>query len=203
MPRIDSFLHAAPQASDSTKPSAASSYTLPSLDSYQQQASAQYWPGATSSTGAGPTTAPSNTLPTPPTDIGDGNDGFKPPGVRSDFANLPNAPLQQPDMATSIEQGGTGAPSSLTQRRPAANNLPHFELPAPFNHQQQYGTQRDSLQQSTNVGGGNLLTPPSTVPSDTLSPLSSILNSANAPQGMSSNYNFSWPPINTLLTTVQ
>ena len=192
LPRIDSIESGAPQSSNTTKPSAASSYTLPSLDSYQQQASAQYWPGATSSTGAGPAlTAQLNTLPTPPTDIGDSTDGYKPPGVNCDFSNPTDAPLQQPDMATSVEQHG--APTSLTQRRPAANNLPNFELPAPFNSQfqQRYGPpQRDTLQQTTNIGGGNLLTPPSTVPTDNLSPLSSILNSANAPLP-----HYDWPPL--------
>jgi len=98
----------------------------------------------------------------------------------------------------------TGAPTSLTQRRPAANNLPNFELPAPFNQQlpQKFSLpQLNATQQTTNVGGGNLLTPPSTVPpGDNLSPLSSIITSPSATHGMSSNYNYGWPPLNTGLT---
>lgn len=207
MPRITS-----PGATPSffhIEPSPATSYKLPSLDSYQQQASAQYWPGATSSTGAGPApTAQVSTLPTPPTDNAESADGYKPPAPRSDFPNLADATSQQPGMHSDVEH--TGAPTSLTQRRPAASNLPNFELPAPFNQQfqQRYNFQnRDTIQQTTNIGGGNLLTPPSTVPSDNLSPLSSILNGVNASMsnpnvhpGAPNHYNYGWPPLPTGLT---
>ena len=96
----------------------------------------------------------------------------------------------------------TGATTSLTQRRPAANNLPNFELPAPFNPQlqQKYNLPQVNAQQNTNVGGGNLLTPPSTVPGDSLSPLSAILSNASPNQGVSSNYHYGWPPLPTGLT---
>jgi len=177
---------------------------LPPLDSYQQQASTQYWPGATSSTGSAQTSLAQalNTLPTPPTD---GTDGYKQPGqaFKSEFPNLATAMLQQPGMLSNLEH--TGAPTSLTQRRPAANNLPNFELPAPFNQQlqQKYNLpQLNALSQNTNAGGGNLLTPPSTVPGDNLSPLTSLLNGVNSNQGQSSNYQYGWPPLNTGLTPI-
>lgn len=186
---------------DQTEPFQASTYKLPPLDSFQQQASAQYWPGATSSTGAGqiPAAQASNTLPTPPTDS---TEGYKEPGqtFKSEFPNLAAATLQQPGMPSSFEH--TGAPTSLTQRRPAANNLPNFNLPPPFPEQlqQKYNLPHPNAPQNTNVGGGNLLTPPSTVPGDNLSPLSAILSSANANPGVQSNYNFAWPALNTGLT---
>lgn len=203
LPRIDPFNLRATYSSEPVKPPPASINKLPSLDSYQQPASAQYWPGATSSTEPGHTSTALalNTLPTPPTD---GPDVFKAPGqgIKSEFLNLATATLQQPGMPSNLEH--TGAHTSLTQRRPAANNLPNFELPAPFNQQLQQKfslPQLNATQQTTNVGGGNLLTPPSTVPpGDSLSPLSSIITSANAAQGMSSNYNYGWPPLNTGLT---
>ena len=98
----------------------------------------------------------------------------------------------------------TGASSSLTQRRPAANNLPNFELPAPFGQQlqQKYNLpQLNALPQTTTMGGGNLLTPPSTVPGDNISPLTALLHGANSNQGVS-NYNYGWPPLQTGLTPV-
>lgn len=203
LPRIDPGHLRATHSSEPTKPSPASTYKLPLLDSYHEQASAQYWPGAISSTGSDhfSTAQALNTLPTPPTD---GSDGFKAPGqgVKSEFPSLAATPLHQSGMPSALEH--TGAPTSLTQRRPAANNLPNFELPAPFPHQLQQKfslPQLHAAQQTTSVGGGNLLTPPSTVPGDALSPVSSILNSAtSSAHGMSSNYNYGWPPLNTGLT---
>ena len=181
-----------------TPPSPASALKLPSLDFLQQQASQQYWPGASSST-------PASTLPTPPSD---GTDGFKPPSRNSReifFNKLATAAVQQqPGMTSNLES--TGASSSLTSRRPAANNLPSFELPAPFGQQyaQKYtplpainGTQ--PTQASVSVG--NLLTPPSTVPGDNLSPISSALNGINASsQGIPPYQNYAWPPLPTGLT---
>ena len=109
-------------------------------------------------------------------------------------------------MTSNLES--TGASSSLTSRRPAANNLPSFELPAPFGQQyaQKYtplpainGTQ--STQASVSVG--NLLTPPSTVPGDNLSPISSALNGINASnQGVQQYQAYTWPPLTTGLTPI-
>ena len=110
-------------------------------------------------------------------------------------------------MASNLEP--TGASSSLTSRRPAANNLPSFELPAPFG--QQYAQKYAPLpaingNQSTqaSVSVGNLLTPPSTVPGDNLNPLSSALNGLNnSSQGGMPPYNsFAWPPLPTGLTPI-
>lgn len=172
----------------------------------QQQASQQYWPGASSSTPA--TTAQQlGTLPTPPSDI---SDGFKPPGHNNREAvlnNLAAAAVQhQPGMASNMEP--TGASSSLTSRRPAANNLPSFELPAPFT--QQYAQKYAPLPainggQSTqaSVSVGNLLTPPSTVPGDNLSPISSAINGLNnSSQGGMPPFHssYAWPPLPTGLT---
>lgn len=190
----------------SASPSPASKLTLPSLDFLPQQASQQYWPGASASTPA--TTAQQlGTLPTPPSD---GTDGFKPPGNNNREAvphNLATAAVQQPGMASNLEP--TGASSSLTARRPAANNLPCFELPTPFG--QQYAQKYTPLPaingaQSTqaSVSVGNLLTPPSTVPGDNLSPISSAINGINnSSQGGMPAYNsYAWPPLPTGLTPI-
>ena len=110
-------------------------------------------------------------------------------------------------MASNLEP--TGAASSLTSRRPAANNLPNFELPVPFGQQlaQKYAhLPAINGAQSTqpNVSVGNLLTPPSTVPGENLSPISSALNGLNnSSQGGMPPYNsFTWPPLPTGLTPI-
>ena len=171
----------------------------------QQQASQQYWPGASSSTPA--TTAQQlGNLPTPPTD---GTDGFKPPGHNnreSVISNLATAAVQQPGMASNLEP--TGAASSLTSRRPAAGALPNFELPVPFGQQlaQKYGQLpaiNGAQSTQTSVSVGNLLTPPSTVPGENLSPISSALNGLNSSQSYAPPYtNFAWPPLPTGLTPI-
>jgi len=169
-----------------------------------QQASQKYWPGHSSST---PATAAQSTLPTPPSD---GTDGFKPPGrdLKTTYNDLAAPQVQQqPGMASNLEP--TGAPSSLTARRPAANNLPQFELPLPqFQHYSGGQSQKFvplpalNATQNSSVNAGNLLTPPSNVPGDSLSPLSSALSGATAAQNVSSSSynNYAWPPLNTGLT---
>ena len=193
LPRFDSVLPGAPYSSYLTQPAAASTYKLPPLDFQQQQASQKYWPGASSSTPATAAQALS-TLPTPPSD---GSDGFKLPNqnIKAEYNSL--AAVQQPSMASHMES--TGAPSSLTARRPAAVNLPNFELPpVPFS---QYNTPKyvplPAMNANTSsVSVGNLLTPPSTIPSDSLSPISQALNSATSSQPPSNYSNISWPPLN-------
>ena len=188
-----------------TPPSPASALKLPSLDYLHPQASQQYWPGACSSTPAS-TAQQGGTLPTPPSD---GTDGYKPPSHSREnvFNKLATAAVQQqPGMTSNLES--TGASSSLTSRRPAANNLPSFELPAPFG--QQYAQKYTPLPainntQSTqaSVSVGNLLTPPSTVPGDNLSPISSALNTVNpSSQGIPPYQSYAWPPLPTGLTPI-
>ena len=199
--RVDLPGPRAASGGDLKEPSQACLCKLPPLDHSQQQASHRYWPGATSSTGSAqtPTAQATNLLPTPPTDSAD---GYKPPGqgFKSNFPDLAAATLQYPGMGPNLDH--TGASSSLTQRRPAAHDLPNFELPAPFNphFQPKYSLPQLNPTQGTAVGGGNLLTPPSTIPGDSISPLSSIINSANSNQGVSSNYNYGWPPLHSGLT---
>ena len=194
LPRIDPFQpRACLQSSSPNQPAAASSYKLPPLDFPQQQASQQYWPGANSSTPA--TTAQAlNTLPTPPSD---GNDGFKPPGqhTKSEYNSLAATAVQQPGMS-SME---TATTSSLTARRPAATHLPPFDLPpVPFGQQypQKYAplpAMNAATQQTTSsVSVGNLLTPPTTVPGEVLSPISALSGAT----GAQSYTNFAWPPLN-------
>ena len=162
----------------------AHTYKLPSLDFSQTQASA-YWPGAASSTPATSTQTLHSTLPTPPTDT---HDGCKPSGVnQSNLAAM--AGNQQPGMVSSLEP--TAAPSSLSARRPAANNLGSMSLPPlPFRQNSSVKTYGgfgfDSAQQpqTSTFNSGNLLTPPSaSLPSDSLSPISNIVNGLNVSAG--------------------
>ncbi|MCJ1278660.1 hypothetical protein MMC21_006477 [Puttea exsequens] len=103
-------------------------------------------------------------------------------------------------MASNLEP--TGAATSLTARRPAANNLPNFELPVP-----QFSTYNNvqptkfaplptfNATTTTAVNTSQLLTPPSTGPGDALSPMASALTTNNP-----NPYNYSWPPLTTGLT---
>lgn len=108
-------------------------------------------------------------------------------------------------MASSLEP--SGAPTGLTARRPAANDLPkNFALPLP-QFGQQYGQKFASLSssgpQNPAVNVGNLLTPPSTVPGDNLNPIPSALNGANTSQGGLPSYNnYAWPPLSTGMTPI-
>ncbi|KAL8813428.1 MAG: hypothetical protein Q9200_000279 [Gallowayella weberi] len=91
-------------------------------------------------------------------------------------------------MASTLEPAGVS--QSLTARRSAASNLPNFELPPPPSISQKFLTYNNtsiSTTQSTPamVSVGNLLTPPSNIPGDSLSPISStISNSGNTGQNV-------------------
>ncbi|KAI9788842.1 MAG: hypothetical protein M1816_006506 [Peltula sp. TS41687] len=77
----------------------------------------------------------------------------------------------------------TPDPSSFAARRSAASNLPNFHLPPPpeLPPMQRFSTfGATNLPQSLPVSAGNLLTPPSTVSGDALSPPLSGLNSAGS-----------------------
>ena len=195
-PRIDPFQSRALQSSTPKQPAAASPYKLPPLEFQQQQASQQYWPGATSSTTA--TSAQAlNTLPTPPSDGNDG--GYKSQGqnTKVEYNSLGAAAVQQPGMAPNLETAGVS--TSLTARRPAATNLPPFDLPpVPFNQQytQKYAPlpaiNATTQQNTSSVSVGNLLTPPTTLPGDVLSPISAL----NGVTGTQNYSNFAWPPLN-------
>jgi hypothetical protein len=86
------------------------------------------------------------------------------------------------------------APSSFTARRPNASNLPHaFELPPPQplksyppTYSQINSTQSGPHPPGTVASVGNLLTPPSHIPGDGLSPVSAGVtsNSSNSTQGV-------------------
>lgn len=163
LPWIEDAHSGAAYSADLTAPSPALTCKLPSLDFTQAQAGG-YWPGATTST---PITAAQalNTLPTPPTDNAD---AYKPgPGNR-----LAAGPGNEAGMTANIEP--LGAMSSLTARRPAANNLPSMNLPAPsFGNSREhklYPFHTASLSQSAQAPVGNLLTPPSNGPGDMLGP---------------------------------
>lgn len=87
-------------------------------------------------------------------------------------------------MASTMEP--TGPHQSLMARRSAASSLPSFELPPPPSISQKFlQYQNVPTTQSTPamVSVGNLLTPPSNIPGDSLSPISStISNNGNGGQ---------------------
>ncbi|KAL9584999.1 MAG: hypothetical protein Q9212_001777 [Teloschistes hypoglaucus] len=174
----------------------ASKNKLPFLDISQAQAAqaGQYWPGATASA---PSLAfpLSSTLPTPPTEA----DVYKPlpEQNRGNAFNVATAAVQQqPSMAATLEPAG--APQSFTARRQAASHLPTFELPPPPSISQKFMsyTALPATQSTPSmVSVGNLLTPPSNIPGDSLSPLSSTISNSG------SNHNVQpytpsgfWPP---------
>ena len=108
------------------------------------------------------------------------------------------AAVQQPAMPSNLE---TNPPQGLTARRPAANNLPSMELPAlPFGNQPPHKPTPINMSAATaQTNIGNLLTPPSTVAGDSVSPnsLSALMNTGiTTSQGMPpfGNYSFLPPP---------
>ncbi|MCJ1466218.1 hypothetical protein MMC07_004837 [Pseudocyphellaria aurata] len=189
-----------PSPFEPTTPSSAFKFRLPSLDfsSNQVAQAGQYWPGAAASSTAG-TIPPSNTLPTPPTAD---TDVFKPPGPGRDGQYSVEAGGVQPSgMTANLEPSGTG--SSLTARRSATSNLPNFELPPPPKLVQKYHAYTNGNSNTMNgqpaaaaVSVGNLLTPPTNIPGDSLSPISSGVNSVSPAGAGVTSYTSSsyWPP---------
>ncbi|KAL8629872.1 hypothetical protein Q9189_004423 [Teloschistes chrysophthalmus] len=178
-------------------PTATSRNKLPFLDISQAQAAqaGQYWPGATASAPSLAFHHLSHTLPTPPTEA----EACKPlpEQNRGNAFNVATAAVQQqPSMASTVEPAGV--PQSLTARRQAASHLPTFELPPPPSISQKFMSYTAlPATQSTPamVSVGNLLTPPSNIPGDSLSPISSTISnsgSGNTVQPYTpSGY---WPP---------
>ncbi|GAB7348092.1 hypothetical protein MBLNU459_g6117t1 [Dothideomycetes sp. NU459] len=84
-----------------------------------------------------------------------------------------------------------GAPSSFTARRPNASNLPNFELPPPQLsglHQKYHFNNINSSQPTPSIPSsltsvGNLLTPPSGVSGDGMSPISSSVGTGGSQSG--------------------
>ncbi|KAI4215587.1 MAG: hypothetical protein LQ351_002056 [Letrouitia transgressa] len=179
-------------------PSTASTYKLPFLDFSTSQAAqaGQYWPGATASVPAIGIPV-SNTLPTPPTTE---SDVFKPPGDNRDSKFRAAAVAAGQQSAMSATADSTGTSSSLTARRSAASNLPSFELPPPPAIPQKYMPYSGANVTQTTpamVSVGNLLTPPTNIPGDSLSPVSSGVNGAGpATQGVApyTPTGQFWPP---------
>lgn len=99
-----------------------------------------------------------------------------------------------------------GAPSSFTARRPNASNLPNFELPPPnhlsnFQPKYHYSHTNTSQPPSSLTSVGNLLTPPSGLSGDGLSPVSSGVNTgtvqANQPVPPYTPNGYMWPPLSS------
>ncbi|QDS70562.1 hypothetical protein FKW77_010466 [Venturia effusa] len=93
-----------------------------------------------------------------------------------------------------------GAPSGFASRRPNAPSLPTFELPPPPS-QQKYNSYAVSASQSSQTPGslasvGNLLTPPSTIGGDGISPSSAIQTSAasSGAPAYTPNGSYAWSP---------
>lgn len=174
-------------------PSPATGFSLPPLD-FSQAQSGQYWPGGNASSPA-LAVPPGHTLPTPPTLE---TDVCKPPGqTREDPFNLAATAVHQPGMVSNMDP--LGAPPSFTARRSAASNLPTFELPPPQLSQKYppFSTINATQPSPANVSVGNLLTPPSNVAGESLTPISSGMNGPNSGvnNGVSAyTPNGFWPP---------
>ncbi|KAL8910618.1 MAG: hypothetical protein Q9171_004112 [Xanthocarpia ochracea] len=104
-------------------------------------------------------------------------------------------------MASTMEP--TGGSQSLTARRSAASHLPNFELPPPPSISQKFMTYNNASLPTTQstpamVSVGNLLTPPSNISGDSLSPISSTMgNNGNGNQQNVHPYTPTggfWPP---------
>lgn len=95
-----------------------------------------------------------------------------------------------------------GAPASFTARRPNASNLPNFELPPPqlsgLSQKYHYSHAATSQPPSSLTSVGNLLTPPSGLSGDGLSPVSSGVNSSSIHTSQSlpscTPNGYMWPP---------
>jgi len=92
-----------------------------------------------------------------------------------------------------------GVPASFTARRPNASHLPSFELPPPqlsnLHQKYHYSHPASSQPPSSLTSVGNLLTPPSALSSDGLSPINSGTATSNQqlpPYTPASGY--MWPP---------
>lgn len=101
-----------------------------------------------------------------------------------------------------------GAPTSFSSRRPNASNLPNFELPPPqlTSLHQKYHSYATASQPTPSIPSsltsvGNLLTPPSGISSDGLSPNSNNMPSANSQANHSvppfTPTGYMWPPSHT------
>lgn len=183
-----------PSVPTSSPPSRPFAIQLPSLDfSNPQVAQAgQYWPGATAATPL----PPSHTLPTPP---GADSDVYKPPGLNREASGHGATIAIHAGMASNVEPSGP-APS-FTARRSAASHLPQFELPPPQPLSTKYipypSINTSNQAAPTALSVGNLLTPPSNIPGDSLSPISAGVHSNSpaahglppfTPTGISSGY---------------
>ena len=188
-----------PHPLGSPAPSTAFKPRLPSLDFSNSQAAhvGQYWSGATTSNST-TSLSPSNTLPTPPTAD---TDVFKPSGQGRDGTFNVAAAAVQHGMASNLEPSGAGG--SLTARRLATSNLPSFELPPPPQLQKFHSFSSANSNAPATISVGNLLTPPTNVPGDNLSPISSGVSNVSpaASQGLPPYTPTSYWPSQTSATT--
>ena len=157
---------------------------MPFLD-YSHSSRGQYWPGANLTT---PPYIASQlqSLPTPPS-----SEAGRPSGLSQEQTVNVAAAVAHP---TQMHPGQDplGAPPSFTARRPNASNLGTFELPPPpLSGMHKYpsfntiNTSQPSQAPATIASVGNLLTPPSNLPGDGLSPASGVTtSSSNSTQGM-------------------
>lgn len=164
---------------------------LPLLDlSHQTLAAGSSWPSnanaaSTAASGATPSAATAlafqHTLPTPPSDLGD---GYKPSGL------TPAASFSQFSAPSTDSLGSKPANMSLADpaamslcaRRPNATNLGSMALPplAYADSRKQIPITSTVSGTATHLNAGNLLTPPANASADTLTPISAIVHDANA-----------------------
>ena len=156
-------------------PVSASKFALPSLE-YSQRQAGQYWPGQSIS--QPPIISPTTTLPTPPSAENEYSRSVKREDPYTMAAVLPPQGIMS-------QHPSFGAPPSLTTRR---NNLPGpLELP-PNTISAKFGAPLSGASLSNVTAThppqssiSNLLTPPSNIPGESLSPISSSASSSSNP----------------------
>ena len=126
----------------------------------------------------------SSAIPTPPTE----GEGYAASGELYQAPSSMGTIVQPPAHNSNFDH--MSASTSFTARRSAASNLPNFELPPPplskFPGLASYISQPVPTNHANN-NVGNLLTPPSNIPGEVLSPISSgnnsVQNNTAASQG--------------------
>ncbi|KAI9892424.1 MAG: hypothetical protein M1814_001381 [Vezdaea aestivalis] len=123
---------------------------------------------------------PETSLPTPPTSDSEVFKAF-PATASQQSSTVATSLVHHPVLMNPAD--GLGQPSSLTARRPAASNLPLFQLPPPppdASVSSKFPPLTFNGSQSSPGNVGNLLTPPSNLSADSISPLSSGLHSSGS-----------------------
>lgn len=169
-----------PQTTLPVLPRPSAGRASPSLDSISASRG-HYWP---SSTPAGSALAVQQqqlaALPSPPSSESSSHSGLS----KEPVATVAAAVAHPTHMHAGSEHS-MGAPSGFAARRPNASSLPNFELPPPpisTAQKYHYSTTQAGSIQGHPASVGNLLTPPSNLSGDGLSPTGTTSTASNSAQ---------------------